>query len=138
MDKSDDERQLLILSVLSFEEGANQSAVVAQVVRALQQLAVHFRPLMGSSGFFALYLRSVHLNRAQHACLAPLSTMERDDTHFTALQASLSSADTEQAARAGIAVIETLTGLLAGLIGLPLTMRLLTTAWANAAEGKPL
>lgn len=137
MDKSHDERQLLILTVLSFEEGASQSEVVAQVMRALRQLAVHFYPLMGSAGFFALYQRSVHLNQPRHPCLAPLSTMERDDTHFTALQASLSSADTEQAARAGIAVIETLTGLLAGLIGLPLTMRLLNTAWANASEGKP-
>ena len=138
MDKPHDERQLLILSVVSLKEDASQSAVTAQVLRALRQLAVHFCPVIGSSGFFALYLRSVHLNQAHYPCLAPLSAKERDDSHFTALQAALSSADTEQAARAGIAVIETLTGLLAGLIGLPLTMRLLTTAWANASEGNPL
>jgi hypothetical protein len=97
-----------------------------------RQLAKQLCPLIGESGFCALFGRAVHVIGPEHAWLAPKQPCRSTEQLFSSLAEQLAHADPEQAATANDALLRTFTQLLAALIGERLTQQLLASATATA------
>ncbi|MCD2519463.1 hypothetical protein LQ564_24470 [Massilia sp. G4R7] len=107
---------------------AGSGALLQPWRRIAQQLC----PLIGESGFCALFGRAVHMIGPEHAWLAQQQPCRSPDQLFTALEERLGSVDAAQAGAANEALLRTFTQLLAALIGEKLTQRLLASATAPA------
>jgi hypothetical protein len=94
-----------------------------------QQLEAALTPIIGTRGMAALLGRSLHLSVAQHALLSL-----PPDTKPTALADAVAQAlarhPDEHALAAGDALLQTFRVLLASLVGVSLTDRLLLSVWA--------
>lgn len=114
--------------------GAAQVATVSCAV--WHEIDAALRPIIGPLGVVALFNRSLHLTAAAHPWLA--SGALRDaaaafDT--TALKALLAQRSAAEALASASALLHTLGGLLAVLIGASLTERLLRPVWAPPTSG---
>jgi len=98
-----------------------------------RRIAQHLCPLIGESGFCALFGRACHVVGPEHAWMIPPQPCRSPEQLFTALQERLASVDAARATAANEALLRTFTQLLATLIGEGLTERLLASA-ATAAE----
>lgn len=133
MDFYDDKRRDLIAQAMTACD-ANACEVGAHPLQPWKQLASHLSPLIGESGFAALYRRAVRLVSAEHDWLhAPQASSSADEL-LSALRSQLGAEDERQAKAANIALLATFTKLLAGLIGEALTIRLLHAAWNGAGD----
>jgi hypothetical protein len=94
-------------------------------------LARELRAIIGDSGFQALYLRCVHLTRAEFDWLP-----DGIDPYFDKLSVSLDSVAASHAADGASALLQTFCNTLIELIGEPLTTKILTAAWHEYASGK--
>ena len=131
MDKEHDKRLELARLFPSLE-----GDVVAQALHAWRRLAAELCPLIGETGFCALYGRAVSLLPAGYGWLAAGQPMPSADAIVERLDSALSQ-HAEADARLGmLALLETFCGLLAGLIGTSLTIRLLNSAWQSASDQK--
>lgn len=101
-----------------------------------RRIAQHLCPLIGESGFCALFGRAVHVIGPEHAWLAPQQTCRAPEQLFTSLEERMALVDAERAAAANEALLRTFTQLLATLIGERLTQRLLASA-TDAADPAP-
>jgi len=103
-----------------------------------RRIAQHLCPLIGESGFCALFGRAVHVIGPDHAWLAPQQPCRAPDQLFAALEERMGLVDADHAAAANEALLQTFTQLLAALIGERLTRRLLESATAatDAAPGQ--
>jgi len=97
-----------------------------------RRIAQQLCPLIGKSGFCALFGRAVHVVGPEHAWLAPQQPCRAPEQLFASLEERLGSADPTRAAAASEALLRTFTQLLAALIGERLTQRLLASATATA------
>jgi hypothetical protein len=95
-----------------------------------RRIATHLCPLIGDSGFCALFGRAVHVIGPDHAWLAPPQACRSPAKLFTTLEERMALVDAERAASANDALLRTFTQLLAALIGDKLTQRLLASATA--------
>ena len=130
MDKKDEKRRQVIRAVLA------QTGSVDAGERHLlpwRSLALHLSPLIGETGFGALYGRTRRLLAQQHSCLTIGSSSQALDTLLQALKEDLARAEPAQAALANEALLTTFTRLLSELIGEALTTQLIGTAW-NVAQ----
>ena len=109
---------------------ADAAAVAGAMVRALRLLLAELEPLVGSQAIRALYTRSLHLTRARFGWAAPARDESLGEA-LAGLQRSLVTRTPAEAQRAGPALLNTLVDLLVGLIGDPLTQRLLRSAWGG-------
>lgn len=96
-----------------------------------QQLAVQLRPLIGESGFCALYVRSARLAAQRFGRSPPALAGKSVDALLASLRAQFATIGHAEAVRANDATLHTFTQLLAGLIGEALTMQLLDSAPAG-------
>lgn len=136
MDLHDHKRQELIARAIAAccaDAGADPGG---RRIEPWKQLAVHLCPLIGDSGFVALYRRAVRMIELRFAWMAPDESTTVDES-LAALRTQLESADPAMVGEANAALLHTFTQLLSGLIGEALTIRLLNAAW-NSAHGKPI
>lgn len=106
----------------------------AELLQPWRRIATHLCPLIGDSGFCALFGRAVHVIGPDHAWLAPPQPCRAPEQLFTALEARMSLVDAGRAASANEALLHTFTHLLAALIGDKLTQRLLGLATADGSS----
>ena len=136
MEKNDDKRQQLILEVLGFTNTASHADVVARAEDIWGRLAARLSPLIGDTGFNALYGRSVRLIIPRFDWLTMPMASQATGALFITLKSNLLSVDAALANEANNVLLDTFTKLLSGLIGEALAIRLLHTAWADEPEEK--
>jgi|GEM_PF-2350945 len=121
---------LYIEAALGHAQTAGGAGAVADVAeRALQAVCAELANLIGNYAVRALYLRAAHVS---------LLSSTRPDQGSVPLDALLSDlrqklADHEPAEsrRVALSLLESLVALLASLIGRPLTMRVVASAWGS-------
>jgi uncharacterized membrane protein YbjE (DUF340 family) len=112
---------------------ANDTAgAIGFLLQPWRQLAVQLSPLIGDSGFCALFGRAARLSTAQFSWLASMPSGKSIDALLVALGHHLASAGHVQASLANEVLLTTFTKLLTGLIGGALTMQILDSAPAGA------
>lgn len=99
-----------------------------------RRIATQLCPLIGESGFCALFGRALHVIGPEHAWLAPPQPCRTPEQLFSSLEERLALADPERAAGANDALLRTFTQLLAALIGERLTQQLLASVTATAHD----
>jgi hypothetical protein len=135
MDNQADKRQQLIAAMLAMPDDVPPAIRSARMLAPWRTLATHFSPLVGETGFGALFGRALRLCGPEHAWLggtAPSSVAAL----LTALDEKLAAADPAQAAQGNAALLTAYITLLSAMIGEALTTRLLDSAWAAGPSGK--
>ncbi len=118
-------------------EGARADRIAAQAVAAWRGISSALSPIIGHGGVSALFERSLHLATPRHPTLVAALDSAASADDFAALRATLSSVPGPEAAAAQGELLEAFYGLLAGLIGEPLTTRLLQPVWDTLQSGDP-
>lgn len=99
-----------------------------------EQMATQVISIVGEDGFNSLYARSVFLVQPEFPWLAANSLSPQTDQRFAELKKCLEGQTPSQAREANSLLLLTFTGILAALIGEPLTTRILRSAWGNDAS----
>lgn len=99
-----------------------------------EQMATQIISIVGEDGFNSLYARSVFLAQPKFPWLAAISLSPQTDQQFAELKKHLKEQTPSQARAANSLLLLTFTGILAALIGEPLTTRILHSAWGNNAS----
>lgn len=99
-----------------------------------QPLSSQLISIIGEGGFNSLYDRSLYLTRAAFPWLAAGEPLRPVDYRFSELKISLAGPDATEASKASHMLILTFTNILASLIGEPLTINILGSAWGNHAS----
>jgi hypothetical protein len=123
-----------IQRALTREAGTNADAKAlgAAALRMYDTLAGQLALLIGEGGVRALTARSLHLVRQDFPWLAEAREPRPTDGPFAQIAFRLERQEPAVATQAAAAVLATLAGLLATLIGETLTMRVFRTAWPGA------
>jgi hypothetical protein len=135
MDNNDDKRRHLIAEMTAGGGSAHHRDHDG-LLQPWRRLARHLSPLVGESGFCALYGRSGRLIQPKHAWLAGGAIPRTIDGALVDLARRFADAGPEQARSANDALLNTFTKLLAELIGEALTIRLLHAAVQDQGEPK--
>lgn len=98
------------------------------------QMATQIISIVGEDGFNSLYARSVFLAQRTFPWLTTSSLSEQNDQRFAELKKELEGRTPSQAREANSLLLLTFTGILAALIGEPLTTRILGAAWGDDAS----
>jgi hypothetical protein len=130
---SDNMRQRVFRRMLTREAGtgANAPAIAAAARRLCERFAERLTPLIGNAGVAAICARSLHLSQRNVPGLAPLRASAPGDAPFALLQLSLEQQEPAAATDAAVALLATVSELLALFIGESLTTRLLREAWPD-------
>ena len=104
----------------------------SQLLQPWRHIAQQLCPLIGDSGFCALFGRAVHVVGPEHAWLAPQQSCRSPGQLFRSLEERMAGVDAVRAAAANDSLLRTFTQLLATLIGEALTQRVLSSAMATA------
>ena len=112
------------------------SAGSRELLQPWRRIAQQLCPLIGESGFCALFGRALHVIGPEHAWLAPEQACRAPEQLFISLEERVARVDAGRAAAANQALLQTFTGLLAALIGKKLTLRLLESA-ASSTDTTP-
>lgn len=100
----------------------------APILEPWRRLANQLGPLIGDSGFCALFGRALRLARAAHDWPEPVSPCKSIEIQLAWLGEVLAGAEPAQANAANTALLGRFTELLASLIGHALTDRILDAA----------
>lgn len=136
MDNKDEKRRQLIHTMLAQPSDATAAGIAEHHLLPWRALALHLSPLIGDSGFGALYGRTARLLAARYGWLTTSPSSTAPEGLFQILVADFRLAEPTLAAEANAALLLTLTGLLSELIGEALTTRLLDAAWAGGLTQK--
>jgi hypothetical protein len=136
MDKNDDNRQQLIAEMLALHEHDSAPDRLRHELMLWERLAARLAPLIGESGFHALYGRAVRLVRPQYSWLETDSSQQTIRLLLNGLERKLTLVDPQLARQANATFLHSFTSLLASLIGEALTMRVLHAAWQDESEDK--
>ena len=98
------------------------------------QMATQIISIVGEDGFNSLYARSVFLAQPAFPWLTASSLSLQHDQRFAELKKGLEGQAPSQAREANSLLLLTFTGILAALIGEPLTTRILCSAWGDDAS----
>ena len=99
-----------------------------------EQLATQIISIVGEDGFNSLYARSVFLAQPTFPWLTTGPLSQKNDQRFAELKKELEGQAPSQAREANSLLLLTFTGILAALIGEPLTTRILWSAWGDDAS----
>lgn len=113
-------------------DAQNPAPESSELILPWRRIAQQLCPLIGDSGFCALFGRAVHVVGPEHAWLAPQQSCRAPDQLFSLLEERLALVDAGRAAAANEFLLRTFTQLLATLIGEALTQRVLSSAMATA------
>ena len=130
-------RQRVFRRMLAREAGtgANTPAIAAAARRLCERFAGQIAPLIGDAGVAAICARSLHLTQGNVPGFAPIGASAHEDAPFALLQRSLEQLEPAAAAEAAVALLVTVSELLALFIGESLTTRLLCEAWPDDFAG---
>jgi hypothetical protein len=118
------------------QAGADATQVAGVSCAVWHEIDTALRPIIGALGVVALFNRSVHLTAASHPWLAGGALRDPAAAFDTsALEALLAQRSAAEALACGSALLHTLHGLLAVLIGASLTERLLRPVWGPPTRG---
>jgi hypothetical protein len=109
-----------------------------QLLQPWQQLTVQLCPLIGDSGFCALYGRSGRLAAQQFNWLMFTPSRTSTDALLAGLRTQLAAAGPVDAERANAVLLTHFKKLLTGLIGEALTMQILDAAPAGGTAFQPV
>jgi hypothetical protein len=132
MNINDDKRQQLLDELMA---GGGESANGA-LLQPWRHLARQLSPLIGESGFCALFGRSGRLVAARYGWLMAGSSFKTIDVLIAALGDSFDGVAADEVRAGNIALLDTFTRLLADLIGEALTTRLLNAASQRQGDQK--
>ena len=108
--------------------------VADAAINLWEQMATQIISIVGEEGFNSLYARSVFLAQQTFPWLAASSLSQQTDQRFAELKKRLEGQTPSQAREANSLLLLTFTGILAALIGEPLTTRILCSAWGDDAS----
>ena len=128
MDKHDNRAQPLDYGPAS---DATRPGPPPPLVQTWLRLSGQLVPLIGDSGFGALFGRTLRLVAPAHAWLSLDPTRKTGASLLAGLEADLAGVDDGAAASANLALAETFTRQLGALIGPALTARLLAESTAG-------
>jgi hypothetical protein len=128
-----EKRQQMIAAVLASRADDAGMHCDPSVSWAWERLATYLTPLIGDAGFGALYGRAVRLAAPQFQWLTVTQPPQTMEALFRTLKEDFLSVDPPAAIQANQALLGHLTGLLSALVGDMLTMRVLESAWGDAA-----
>ena len=135
MENNDDNKHALLSGVTS-SMGADPLPPGSELMYPWQRLAQHLSPLIGESGFCALFGRSIRLVVPRFDCLQAARPGKNCEQSFSALSGVYRTVDVEAATAANTVLLVTFTELLSNLIGRALTNRLLESAWSGTQEDR--
>jgi hypothetical protein len=136
MDKNDDRRQKLLLEIMTNTGALGPAALSDELLCPWQGIAAHLSPLIGESGFCALFLRTTRLVEKEFDWLASTESSKSIERSLRALGASYDSLGPLEARACNATLLNTFTKLLADLIGEAITLRLLHSASSGEGEKK--
>lgn len=102
---------------------------VERAIGAWRRLAAQLTPLIGEPGFSALYGRALRLTLPAHTIFSPAQPGQSSASLLVGLQENLNAAEEASAIDAVVTLMDTFTALLSALIGEPLTIKVLKSAW---------
>ena len=132
MESNDDKRRQLIERAIA-AGGAIDAASSGAWLRLWQPLSIHLSPLIGESGFAALFRRTIRLVSTEHDWLGSTQASSTPGELLAVLGVLFDEVDPAMAREANAALLSIFTKLLSGLIGEALTIRLLEAAWAGSS-----
>ena len=121
-------RQQLIHSAMA----SSPDDVSGVAIELWQSLASQLVSIIGEGGFNSRWARSLHLTHKVFPWLPPDDALRPDDFQFTDLKLGLAKQSAVEANNANCVLLQTFTNLLASLIGEPLTVTVLSSAWADS------
>jgi hypothetical protein len=126
-------RQHVFRGMLMREAGpaADAAAVSAAALRLCERVARQLAPLIGEAGVVAICDRSLYLAQRRVPGLTPVRAAEPDDGPFTRALLFIEHQDPALVSEAAIALLTTVSELLASFIGDSLTTHLLRETWAD-------
>ena len=119
------------------EAHSDAGAFADTMVWAWKDINAVLTPLVGQGGVAALYNRSLHLTAKVHPWLAVRPNGVESAIDLDAIHTLLSGQSLADATAGGKAFLSTFHELLASLIGLSLTERLLLPAWDKYMNASP-
>ncbi len=128
MNSNGDKRQALPLDIMTTHGATRIPERTDELLQPWRLLAAHLSPLIGESGFCALFARATRLLGGRFAWLATVQSGNSIERTLAALGERLASMDTLAAQAGSAALLNTFTKLLSDLIGEALTARLLASA----------
>ena len=108
--------------------------VADAAINLWEQMAAQIISIVGEDGFNSLYARSLFLAQPTFPWLTASSVAQQNDQRFAELKKGLEGQTPSQAREANSLLLLTFTGILAALIGEPLTTRILCSAWGDDAS----
>ena len=109
--------------------GPEPHDVTQPAITHWRQIAERLEPVIGARGVDALFARALHLTSRRIPWLATNAALGNSAEALVQLAVRFESEEASIAAAAGDLLLLTFTGLLANLIGEPLTGRLLGALW---------
>jgi hypothetical protein len=100
-------------------------------VHLWRSLALQLVSVIGENGFNFLYARNLHLASECFPWLPPSDVSRPIELQFADLEARLEESDPIEAGKASVALLQSFANLLVSLIGEPVTMTILSSAWAG-------
>ncbi len=127
--------RILLTLVQRAAEGADTTHIAEAVVATWRQIDTALAPIIGPGSVTVLFMRSIHLIEPAHPWLAGMHSGMQTKVDLEALRTTLVQRDSETAAAAAGALLQTFYELLASLVGPSLTERLLHSVWENSLSG---
>lgn len=129
-DTGEDARRLAIRRTLSRSvgTGSDAAALATAFFSLWQQTAGQLEPVIGARGVDVLFGRALHLTARRFPWLPP-PAHDNSAAPREVLQTCLAGRSAPEASEAGETLLLTFTGLLADMVGEPLTERLLGADW---------
>lgn len=118
-------------------EAPDGQAVAEAAKQLWSDIHTQLAPLIGSGGVFAIYRRSLFLERNQHMCLAKAFDGASEGEGFSALHQALAGESREWALLAHRALLTNFYAHLVRLIGDSLAERVLTPIASSSSGGDP-
>lgn len=99
-----------------------------------ERLASELISIIGEGGFRSLYARSIHLVSATFPWMEHASSLQPADSRFDGLKTSFEGRSLTEISEASMTLLITFIDILAALIGEPLTISILRSAWGDDAQ----
>ncbi|MET3108560.1 hypothetical protein AAKU67_003228 [Oxalobacteraceae bacterium GrIS 2.11] len=103
-----------------------------------QRLSVELVPIIGDGGFDSLYVRSLNVCSQKYAWILVKGIMQSKHASFLEFIAMLKDRDAAEATEAIASLLIIFTDILATLIGISLTTRILRSAWGDDSFDLPV
>jgi hypothetical protein len=117
-------------------QGADAASISETAVSTWRRVDAALSPIIGRSGVMALFRRSVFLTVGAYPWMVAVTAGDSRHDGLALLEQASSQQTGAVAAAANCALLQTFCDLLGGLIGAPLTERLLQSAW-HGPSGDP-